>query len=96
MLARRRWYFSQIAGVMAAWSSRAAMAAFWIARNWPLSALSFTVANAFTASGLPQTQLRRQPVILKPLDMLWSSTQQSNAPGMERMLSGLPVKFSGA
>ena len=49
--------------------------------NWPESLLSFTSANACTIFGWPQTKPSRQPIMLKPFDIEWTSTPTSFAPG---------------
>ena len=64
------------------------MAAFWIARNWPESQLSFTSANARTIRSWPQTQPIRQPIMSKPFDIECTSTPTSFAPGIARKLLG--------
>ena len=59
--------------------------------NWPESLLSFTSAKACTISAWPQTQPSRQPIMLKPFDIEWTSTPTSFAPGICRKLQRLAV-----
>ena len=84
---RRRRYFSRVRTGMVG-SSRAVMAAFWMAMNWPESLLSFTSASAWTMRGWPQNQPRRQPIMSKPFDSEWISMPTSLAPGTARKDSG--------
>ena len=58
--------------------------------NWPESLLSFTSANACTIFGWPATNAMRQPIMLKPFDIEWTSTPTSFAPSTCRKLSGGP------
>src|SRR5882757_9680665 len=65
-----------------------------MARNWPLSVLSFTLAYAETSRGFPQTKPSRQPVMLNALLIECSSTATSFAHGTDRIDNGLPSKIS--
>src|SRR5690349_6794708 len=67
-----------------------------MARNCPLSVLSFTSPYAFTRRGLPATKPHLQPVMLKLLLHECSSTPTSRAPGVERKLNGFPSKTNAA
>ena len=80
-------------GVRVSYSSRAVLAANWMAVKMPESVLAFTWPSAAIIGAPPTAKPTRQPVMLKVFERLWNSIATSLAPGTWRMLGAGPSKY---
>ena len=80
-------------GLSVSYSSRAVLAANWMAVKMPESVLAFTCPSAAIIGAPPMAKPTRQPVMLNVFDRLWNSIATSFAPGTWRMLGGGDSKY---